>query len=241
VKLLGRSHQILPGESDAVEALCMSGVSLGYGEVIIIRDMDLVVRPGEVVALLGANGAGKTTTIRGCVGLLEPAAGGISIFGSTGRASLHQRARAGVGLVPEERAIIPSLTVAENLRVAGVESHRVFEVFPEIQGLVKRKAGLLSGGEQQMLVLGRIFASDPKIIFADELSLGLAPQVVSRLLTAVRTYADRGGSVLLVEQQIRNALSVADRAYVLNRGRVVMEGSTSELRSRIAEIESHYL
>jgi branched-chain amino acid transport system ATP-binding protein len=224
-----------------VEALSLSGVSLGYGDISVVEGLDLVVNQGEIVALLGANGAGKTTTIRGCVGLLEPPAGQISLFGQKAKGSLHRRARAGVGLVPEERAIIPSLTVAENLRVAGVALDRVTQVFPEIAGLVKRKAGLLSGGEQQMLVLGRIFASDPLIIFADELSLGLAPQVVSRLLAAMRTFADGGGTVLLVEQQIRNALSVADRAYVLRRGRVVMQGPSAELRSRMDEIEAHYL
>jgi branched-chain amino acid transport system ATP-binding protein len=219
----------------------MTGVSLGYRDVTIVERMDLVVHQGEVVALLGANGSGKTTTLRGCVGLLEPTAGSISVLGQAKKASLHRRARSGVALVPEERAIIPSLTVADNLRLAGTSLDRVVEVFPEIGSLVKRKAGLLSGGEQQMLVLGRIFAADPRIIFADELSLGLAPQVVARLLSAMRGFADQGGAVLLVEQQIRNALAVADRAYVLNRGRVVMEGTASELQGRVSDIEAHYL
>jgi branched-chain amino acid transport system ATP-binding protein len=229
------------GSADESEALVLKGVSLGYRDVIVIQDMNMLVRRGEVVALLGANGSGKTTTLKGCVGLLQPTKGTIEVFGDGRKAPLHRRARAGVALVPEERAIVPGLTVIDNLRLAGVSVSRVVDVFPVLGDLLKRKAGLLSGGEQQMLVLGRIFASDPRIVLADELSLGLAPQIVGRLLGAIRQYADKGGTVVLVEQQIRNALTVADRAYVLRRGQIVMEGTGTELQSRVVEIEDHYL
>ena len=229
------------GSADEPEALVLNGVSLGYRDVTVIQDMNMLVRRGEVVALLGANGSGKTTTLKGCVGLLQPTKGTIAVFGDGRKAPLHRRARAGVALVPEERAIVPGLTVIDNLRLAGVSVSRVVHIFPVLGDLLKRKASLLSGGEQQMLVLGRIFASDPRIVLADELSLGLAPQVVGRLLGAIRQYADKGGTVVLVEQQIRNALTVADRAYVLRRGQIVMEGSATELQNRVVEIEDHYL
>jgi branched-chain amino acid transport system ATP-binding protein len=223
------------------EVLALDGVSLGYGDVPVVSGLDLTVRAGEIVALIGSNGAGKSTTIRGCVGLIPAKEGTVTLLGSTKRLSLHRAARAGVGLLPEERAIIPGLTVADNLRVAGVELDRVTAVFPEIEKLVRRKAGLLSGGEQQMLVLGRIFAADPKIIFADELSLGLAPQIVTRLLGALRDFASGGGAVLLVEQQVRHALSVADRVYVLRRGAVAMQGDAEDILRRVDEVEAMYL
>jgi branched-chain amino acid transport system ATP-binding protein len=125
--------------------------------------------------------------------------------------------------------------------LGGQERRRALELFPELEPLLERRAGLLSGGEQQILTLARALAADPTVLLADELSLGLAPLVVERLLAAIRGAADRGAGVLLVEQQVRNALEVADRAYVLSGGRVVLEGPTSELRTRIHEIERAYL
>jgi branched-chain amino acid transport system ATP-binding protein len=190
---------------------------------------------------LGANGAGKTTTLRGCAGLIQPSKGQLSVLGDDSNRPLHHRARCGLALLPEERAIVPGLSAMENLRLAGADVERVLEIFPELGRLLQRRAGLLSGGEQQMLVLARIIACRPKLILADELSLGLAPQVVSRLLTAMRSFADGGGGVLLVEQQIHNALSIADHGYVMSRGRIVMEGLSSDLRGRVADIEASYL
>jgi branched-chain amino acid transport system ATP-binding protein len=217
------------------------GLAVGYGALPVIHELDLVVRRGEVVALLGVNGAGKTTTVRALAGDLRPSAGQVWFNGAVTTAPLHRRAKQGMRLITEERSVFMSLSAADNLRLGKQEQSRCLELFPELERLLNRHAGLLSGGEQQMLTLARALAADPVVLLADELSLGLAPLVVERLLAAVRAAADRGTAVLLVEQQVRNALEVADRAYVLSGGRVALEGPTSGLRGRIAEIEETYL
>jgi len=211
-------------------------LTAGYGPLAVVRDLDLTVRAGEVVALLGVNGAGKTTTVRALAGELKPISGEVWLDGARCTAPLHKRTRQGLRLITEERSVLVSLSVADNLRLGGQERSRCLELFPELEPLLPRK-----GGEQQILTLARALAADPAVLLADELSLGLAPLVVERLLTAVRCAADRGTGVLLVEQQVRNALEVADRAYVLGGGKVVLEGGTRELRGRIEEIERTYL
>ncbi|MFF5140005.1 ABC transporter ATP-binding protein [Streptomyces sp. NPDC013157] len=215
-------------------------LSAGYGNRPVVRDLDLQVRPGEVVALLGANGAGKTTTLRALCGDLAPMAGEVRWLGDTARTPLHRRARQGLAYVGE-RAVFTRLDTAENLRAGRVTADRALELFPELEKRLHTGAGMLSGGEQQMLSLARALCRAPKLLLADELSLGLAPLVVDRLLRAVREAADRGLGALLVEQHVRKVLDIADRVCVLHRGRVTMTGTPKELRANLDAIESSYL
>jgi branched-chain amino acid transport system ATP-binding protein len=217
------------------------GLTVGYDGLAVVRDLDLTVQPGEVVALLGINGAGKSTIVKALAGELRPLAGEVWFKGAATTAPLHRRAQRGLRLITEERSVFMSLSAADNLRLGGQRRQRCLELFPELSPLLDRRAGLLSGGQQQMLTLARAIASDPSVLLIDELSLGLAPLVVERLLVAVRAVADRGAGVLLVEQQVRNALEVADRAYVISKGRVALEGPTDELRERIDDVERTYL
>jgi sulfate-transporting ATPase len=217
------------------------GLSAGYGDLAAVRDLDLEVHAGEIVALLGPNGAGKTTTLLAIAGELKPLAGEIECLGASSHAALHRRAKRGLGFVPEERAVISSLTTSGNLRLGRGSTGRALELFPELEPLLRRRAGLLSGGEQQMLTLGRALSTQPRLLLVDELSLGLAPLVVARLLRAVRAAADAGVGVLLVEQHAGEAMSIADRAVVLRHGRVELAGSAAELRDHLTEIEAAYL
>ncbi|MBV9660752.1 MAG: ABC transporter ATP-binding protein [Acidimicrobiales bacterium] len=224
--------------SDLIET---RGLSLGYNKIPVVRDLDLHVREGEVVCILGANGAGKTTTILGLAGELSPMSGEIHWLGKPVKSPLHVRARQGLAFVPEERSVIFGLSVLDNLRLGQGDVDAALELAPELRDMRHKRAGLLSGGEQQILTLARALASNPRLLIADELSLGLAPLVVERLLLAARRAADRGIGVLLVEQHIRSALAVADRALVLRRGQVVLQGTAAELSSRTAEIEASYM
>jgi branched-chain amino acid transport system ATP-binding protein len=207
----------------------------------VLHDINIVIRPGEVVALLGVNGAGKTTTVRTLAGELKPFGGEVWFKGEKTTAPLHRRAKEGMRYITEERSVFMGLSAADNMRLGGQERAKCLELFPELERLLGRKAGLLSGGEQQMLTLARAVAAKPTVLLADELSLGLAPLVLERLLLAVRAAADSGSAVLLVEQHVRDALDVADRAYVLSHGRIVLEGDAKDLKSRIGEIEQTYL
>ncbi|MFD9187475.1 ABC transporter ATP-binding protein [Streptomyces phaeochromogenes] len=215
-------------------------LSAGYGTVPVLRDLDIEVRPGEVVALLGPNGAGKSTTLRVLSGELAPMSGEVRWLGGAGQAPLHRRARQGLAYVGE-RAVFTRLDTADNLRVGRVTTDQALALFPELEKRLRTGAGMLSGGEQQMLSLARALCRTPKLLLADELSLGLAPLVVDRLLRAVREAADRGLGALLVEQHVRKVLDIADRVYVLRRGRIVMTGTPKELRANLDEIESSYL
>jgi len=236
------SSRPAPSEPAAeVPLVSVRGLAAGYGELAAVRDLDLEVHPGEVVALLGPNGAGKSTTLLTIAGELAPLAGEVRCLGATGRVPLQARARRGLAFVPEERAVISSLSVAGNLRLRRGATADALELFPELEPLVHRRAGLLSGGEQQMLTLGRALAGDPRLLLVDELSLGLAPLVVQRLLRAVRAAADRGVGVLLVEQHASEAMRVADRVIVLRRGRVVLEGAAADLRGHVGDLEQAYL
>lgn len=222
-------------------ALEACGVDAGYGKLAVIRELDLALPAGEIVGLFGANGAGKTTTVRTLAGLLPAMAGEVKLRGAVVRSPLHQRARMGLGLVTERRAVVKTLTVVENLKVARADVGHALDMFPELGEHQGRRAGLLSGGQQQMLALARALARRPQVLLIDELSLGLAPIVVNRLLEAVRAAADEGMAVLLVEQHVGKALAVADRVKVLRHGRIVLDGDAAEFRGRTGAIVDAYM
>jgi branched-chain amino acid transport system ATP-binding protein len=226
---------------DSAIALEARGIAAGYGPQPVVHDIDISVRSGEVVALLGANGAGKTTTLLALSGELPLLRGEVAIDGIVTKAPLFKRARNGLTFVTEEKSVFMGLSTRDNLRVAGVDLDEALTLFPELERRLGVRGGLLSGGEQQMLTLARALARKPRVLLADELSMGLAPLIVKRLLDAVRAAADRGAAVLLVEQHVRKALKYADRAYVMRRGRIELSGTATELRSRINEIEDKYL
>ena len=217
-------------------------LTIGYGITPVGRNLNISVNAGEVVCLLGANGAGKTTTMLTIAGEIPPLGGEVELYGAKATGAMYKRAKAGMSFVTEERSVIMSLSAADNLRLASVPEEKATSLFPELAPLMGRTAGLLSGGEQQMLTLARALGRDPKILLADELSLGLAPIIVERLLKAVRSAADdQGVGVLLVEQHVRQALTVADRVYVMQRGRVVLSGTAEEVAKDIEQVERAYL
>jgi branched-chain amino acid transport system ATP-binding protein len=208
--------------------LRVSGLVAGYGDLAAVRGVDLEVHAGEVVALLGPNGAGKTTTLLTLAGELPKIAGEVQYMDRPFKGPLHQRVRRGLAFVPEERSVFMGLSVADNLKIGG-RTARVLALFPELEPLLGRRAGLLSGGEQQMLTLGRALAMKPKVLLVDELSVGLAPLIVDRLFDAlIATAREDGAAVLLVEQQARRALRVADRWYLLSRGVLAAQGDASD-------------
>jgi len=223
------------------------GLTLGYHGQAVVRELDLRVDAGEVVALLGANGAGKTTTLLGLSGLVAASAGQVVLDGRPlGKVAPDARARRGLAHVPEDRALFADLTVRENLQL-GQHSRRkriddALDRCPELRPLLDRRAGLLSGGEQQMLAMARALAAQPKVLLVDEMSLGLAPLIVERLLRMLSELAhETGCAVLLVEQHVEQALAVADRGYVLNRGDVALEGTVEVLRDQRDELAASYL
>lgn len=228
--------------------LQVSELSAGYGAVEIVRDISLNVHAGEVVVLLGPNGAGKTTTLRAISGLIPAKAGDVTVLGrQVAREAPYARARRGVAHLPEGRGIFFSLTVAEHfaLRYRGerrLSLDDALEFFPELEKLRNRLAGQLSGGEQQILALARALARGPRLLLVDELSLGLAPVIVERLMPVIREYATvTGAGVLLVEQHVKLALSIADRGYVLAHGGVRLTDSAEALRQNEDLILQSYL
>jgi branched-chain amino acid transport system ATP-binding protein len=217
-------------------------MSTGYAGQPVVHELSFEVNPGEVVCLLGPNGAGKTTTMLAMSGELPLLGGEIEFDGRTTKAPLHRRARAGLSYVTEERSVFKSMSTRDNLRVARVDIAAAVGLFPELGKRMDVRGGLLSGGEQQMLTLARALARGPRILLADELSLGLAPLVVDRLLAAVRAAADEQGTgVLMVEQHPRKALRYSDRALVMRRGRVALDLTGEEARRRIGDVERAYL
>jgi branched-chain amino acid transport system ATP-binding protein len=241
--------------STGTPLLELDGLRAGYGGVAVVHDLDLSVSAGEVVALLGPNGAGKSTTLLTVSGLLPPLSGKIRYAGRTvsqGRrassAAAAALARDGLAHVPEDRGLFFDLTVAEHLRLGrqrrratATDVDTIIGRFPALRDLLSRKAGLLSGGEQQMLALAMTLIGRPRLLLIDEMSHGLAPIVVEQLLPALRATADdHGTGILLVEQHVALALTVADRAVVLQRGRAVISGAGREVSERLAEVEAGY-
>ncbi|MER5917644.1 ATP-binding cassette domain-containing protein [Streptomyces sp. NPDC001982] len=227
---------------DSTAVLEARNLSAGYHGSPVVRELDLTLRSGEVVCLLGSNGAGKSTTLLALAGELKALDGDVLVHGSKPAGSLHGRARQGVMLIPEERSVIPSLTVRDNLRLGPGSIDDALAIFPVLKPLLNRRGALLSGGEQQMLALARAMAARPKAILVDEVSLGLAPLAVRAIMTALRSAVDDWGlGALVVDQHLQTALTWADRGYVLSRGRKVMEGSSRELRERRDDVRASYL
>jgi branched-chain amino acid transport system ATP-binding protein len=231
--------------SDAI--LAVENLSAGYDQADVVRHLDLHVDAGEVVALFGPNGAGKTTTLRVISGIVKPSSGRVIYLGDDlAKFALTARARMGIAHVPEGRGIFFGLTVAEHIRLGYrgevIDPEVVYSYFPALRELKDRPAGLLSGGEQQMLAVARNLARRPRMLLLDELSLGLAPVLVERLLPVVRDYArDSGCGVLLVEQHVQLALEIADRCYVLSHGDIVLHESGTRLQADPDLLVASYL
>jgi branched-chain amino acid transport system ATP-binding protein len=241
ISLSQTESNAVDGNGTPTPVIALNGLCAGYAGNACVRDVNLEVRAGEVVALLGRNGAGKTTTILTMAGELTPISGQVLWKGQPDRLPLHRKARRGLALVTEERSVFMGLSAKENLLLGRGSEAEALALFPELAQHLDRSAGLLSGGQQQILTMARALAAAPEVLLADELSLGLAPLVVARLLGAVRQAADRGVGVLLVEQRARQALAAADRAYVMDRGSIILEGDANYLLAHFDEVERAYL
>ncbi len=223
-----------------MNVLEVRGLKVAYGHILAVKGIDLTIREREVVALIGANGAGKTTTLKALAGMLPPAAGEIRYLGRpvTGKPSF-ERVREGLALVPEGRQVFGKLTVEENLELGayarrdgpGIQQdlERIYRLFPRLQERRHQTAGTLSGGEQQMLAIGRALMSRPKLLLLDEPSMGLAPLMVQRIFEVIREISREGVTLLLVEQNARLALELADRGYVMESGLITLSGPGAEL------------
>ena len=214
----------------------------GYLGREVVRAVNLRVQAGEVVCLLGPNGAGKTTTLLTIAGELTPVDGIVLFDNVPTFTPMYQRVNSGIGLVTEDRLVFTKMSTRDNLRIGGGSIEQALELFPELEARLDVRGGMLSGGEQQMLALARALSRDPKLLLADELSLGLAPMIVDRLLGAVREAADeRGTGALIVEQHARKALKYSDRMYLMARGQLLLDLPADEAIERIDEIEDAYL
>jgi branched-chain amino acid transport system ATP-binding protein len=231
--------------------LTIDDLSVHYGAICALHGVSIAVEPGEIVTLIGANGAGKSTTLRAASGLVRPSSGGIKFDGrDLAGLAPHAILRLGLAQVPEGRGIFPNLTVDENLDLGAFvrtnkkeiasDRDRVFDLFPRLKERIAQRAGTLSGGEQQMLAIGRALLARPRLLLLDEPSLGLAPQLVQTIFKIIREINASGTTIFLVEQNAHMALRVAHRAYVLEVGSVVMQGSAQELAAS-DEVRKAYL
>lgn len=222
------------------------GLEVAYEKVQVLWDVSFTINGGEIVTLLGSNGAGKSTTVKTIQGLLKPKSGSIRFMGKPIEGlPAYRIVSEGIALVPEGRAIFPKMTVLENLilgayarrgkELADDNLARVFHLFPHLEERKKQLAGTMSGGEQQMLAIARALMSKPKLLMLDEPSLGLAPVIVLQVFEIVKKLKEDGVTVLLVEQNIHHALEISDRAYILEKGRVILEGRGSDL------LNNHYV
>jgi len=229
----------------------VQNVSSGYGEVQILWDVSLTLERGKLTALVGSNGVGKTTLLRTVVGLLKPSQGAIRFEGcDVTRMSPHRKAAQGIVLVPEGRQLFPSMSVYENLEMGAyarrAKAHfsenleKVYNMLPRLKERANQKAGTLSGGEQQMLAVGRGLMADPEVLMFDELSLGLAPFLILNLFEVLHRLKDEGLTMLLVEQNVQMALVVSEYAYVLAEGRIELEGPSRRL-ARNEQVREAYL
>lgn len=233
-----------------MDLLDVKDLHVSYGLSKILHGVSLTVKRGELVALIGRNGVGKSTTMRAIMGLTPPRSGAVRFKGADiTRAKPHVNARNGLGFVPEDRRIFSGLSVWENLDVARLPAHdgqqvwdedRVFEFFPDLLRFKERKGGLLSGGQQQMLTIGRTLMGNPELLLLDEPSEGLAPLIVAAMAEKIRELKAQGLSIILAEQNLDFVLSLADRCYVLEKGTVVFSGTAEELRAD-AEVQDKYL
>jgi branched-chain amino acid transport system ATP-binding protein len=237
--------------ADGTPLLELEDLRVNYGGIKALKGISLKVMPGEIVAMIGANGAGKSTTLKSIAGLLPLAGGSIKLAGkSTAGMATEDLVAAGVSLAPEGRAIFPNLTVRENLEL-GAYLHRhaptmaetiedVTKLFPRLGERMKQEGGTLSGGEQQMLAIGRALMARPRLLLLDEPSLGIAPKLVQQIFEAISEVAKSGVTILVVEQNTRIALKTSQRAYVLRTGEIALEGQSKELAQN-AEIQAAYL
>ncbi len=235
---------VQPGEP----LLEVTGLAAGYGHLEVIRDVNLTVRAGEVVACIGANGAGKTTTLRAVSGVIHPRAGRIVFAGrNIGGASAQRIARMGLAHIPEGRGLFPRLSVEDTLRLATdttgarVRLDDAYDVFPRLKQRRRQAVGTLSGGEQQMVAMARAILARPRLLMIDEMSQGLAPTIVRQLFQMIDVFKQQGTAVLLVEQFVESALEIADRAYVFEHGTIAHEAAAAELRRDRALISGSYL
>jgi branched-chain amino acid transport system ATP-binding protein len=230
--------------------LAVDGLHSGYGKLEVLHGVSLTIEQGQIVTLIGANGAGKTTLLKTISGLIRPTAGTIEFDGDDiARRAPHKIVAMGLSQVPEGRAILRRMTVLDNLRMGaftrrdaqvGSDIEAVFRRFPALAERRARPAATLSGGEQQMLAIGRALMARPRLLLLDEPSLGLAPRLVTRIFVTLRELQHEGKTILLVEQNARQALQVADRGYVMERGKIVLSGSGQELLN-MPEVQRTYL
>jgi len=228
------------GHDPREPVLELRNVSTHYGLVSVLRDVNVRILPGEMVCLLGGNASGKTTTLKTILGYVKPSEGDVVLDGVvvTGLPTMELVAR-GVSMVPENRRLFANMTVAENLELGGylrkdkdklaADREQVFQTFPRVRERLKQKAGTLSGGEQQMVAMGRALMADPKVLLMDEPSMGLAPVLVEQVFEIIRQIRALGKTIFVVEQNANMALSIADRGYVLQTGEIVLSGDAHEL------------